>query len=88
MQVYDALAEFFSLMVNIMKIRILAALIVASTIAAPAFAGTDAPALTRAQLRAELVQLQATGYNLFGCDDASYPVEACGQIALGVSKVV
>ena len=40
-----------------MKIRILAAFIVASAIAAPAFAGTDAPALTRAQVRAELVQL-------------------------------
>ncbi len=37
-----------------MKIRILAAFIVASAIAAPAFAGTDAPALTRAQVRAEL----------------------------------
>ncbi|MGA7812275.1 DUF4148 domain-containing protein, partial [Caballeronia sp.] len=46
-----------------MKIRILAAFIVASAIAAPAFAGTDAPALTRAQVRAELVQLQAAGYD-------------------------
>ncbi|SKC90375.1 protein of unknown function [Burkholderia sp. CF099] len=58
-----------------MKIRILAALIVASAIAAPAFAGTDAPALTRAQVRAELVQLQAAGYNQSRGEDANYPVE-------------
>src|SRR5260370_37308640 len=58
-----------------MKIRILAALIVASAIAAPAFAGTDAPALTRAQVRAELVQLRAAGYDQSRGEDANYPVE-------------
>jgi hypothetical protein len=58
-----------------MKIRILAALIVASAIAAPAFAGADAPALTRAQVRAELVQLQAAGYDQSRGEDANYPVE-------------
>jgi hypothetical protein len=62
-------------MENIMKIRILAAFIVASAIAAPAFAGTDAPALTRAQVRAELVQLQAAGYDQSRGADASYPVQ-------------
>jgi hypothetical protein len=75
MKAFDALAKFFSSMENIMKIRILAALIVASAIAAPAFAGTDAPALTRAQVRAELVQLQAAGYNQSRGEDANYPVE-------------
>ncbi|NPT44176.1 DUF4148 domain-containing protein [Paraburkholderia sp. 1N] len=58
-----------------MKVRILAALIVASAIAAPAFAGTDAPALTRAQVRAELVQLQEAGYDQSRGEDANYPVE-------------
>lgn len=72
MKASGALAKLFSSMEKIMKIRILAALIVASAIAAPAIAGTDAPALTRAQVRAELVQLQAAGY---GGDDANYPVE-------------
>ncbi|RQM44203.1 DUF4148 domain-containing protein [Paraburkholderia bannensis] len=58
-----------------MKIRFFAALIVASAIAAPAFAGADAPALTRAQVRAELVQLQAAGYDQSRGEDANYPVE-------------
>ena len=58
-----------------MKIRILAAFIVASAIAAPAFAGTDAPALTRALVRAELVLLQAAGYDQSRGEDASYPVQ-------------
>ncbi|MEI7297373.1 DUF4148 domain-containing protein [Paraburkholderia tropica] len=58
-----------------MKIRLFAALIVASAIAAPAFAGADAPALTRAQVRAELVQLQAAGYGHSRGEDANYPVE-------------
>src|SRR5262245_14227530 len=62
-------------MEKIMKIRMLAALFVASAIAAPAFAGTDAPALTRAQVRAELVQLQAAGYDQSRGEDANYPVE-------------
>ncbi|MFM0433763.1 DUF4148 domain-containing protein [Paraburkholderia aspalathi] len=58
-----------------MKIRILAALIVLGAIAAPAFAGTDASALTRAQVRAELAQLQAAGYNPSRGEDANYPVD-------------
>src|SRR5260370_42303022 len=69
------LAKLFSSMEKIMKIRILAALIVASAIAAPAFAGTDAPALTRAQVHAELVQLQAAGYDQSRGEDANCPVE-------------
>src|ERR1700730_15261270 len=75
MKALGALAKLFSSMEKIMKIRILAALIVASAIAAPAFAGTDAPALTRAQVRAELVQLQAAGYGQSRGEDANYPVE-------------
>jgi hypothetical protein len=75
MKALGALAKLFSSMEKIMKIRILAALIVASAIAAPAFAGTDAPALTRAQVRAELVQLQAAGYDQSRGEDANYPVE-------------
>ena len=59
-----------------MKIRILAALVVAGALlSAPAFAATDAPALTRAQVRAELAQLQAAGYNQSRGEDANYPVD-------------
>src|SRR5258705_11732314 len=75
MKASGAIAKLFSSMEKIMKIRILAALIVASAIAAPAFAGTDAPALTRAQVHAELVQLQAAGYDQSRGEDANYPVE-------------
>ncbi len=57
-----------------MKIRILAALVVASAIAAPALADTDALTLTRAQVRAELTQLQAAGYDQSRGEDTSYPV--------------
>ena len=58
-----------------MKIRILAALVVAGALSAPAFAATDAPALTRAQVRAELVQLQAAGYNQSRGEDINYPAD-------------
>lgn len=57
-----------------MKIRILS-LIVASAIAVPAFAGTNAPVLTRAQVRAELQQLRAAGYDQSHGQDTNYPVE-------------
>ena len=75
MRASGAFAMLFYSMEKIMKIRILAALIVASAIAAPAFAGTDASALSRAQVRAELGQLQAAGYNQSRGEDANYPVE-------------
>ncbi|RKP46518.1 DUF4148 domain-containing protein [Trinickia fusca] len=57
-----------------MKTRILS-LIVASAMAVPAFAGTNAPALTRAQVYAELQQLRAAGYDQSHGQDTNYPVE-------------
>jgi hypothetical protein len=58
-----------------MKSRILAALFVVGTIASPVFAGTDAPTLTRAQVRAELAQLREVGYDQSRGDDPTYPAE-------------
>jgi len=56
------------------KICILA-LIVASTIAASAYAGTGTSSLNRAQVHAELVQLRAAGYVTSGGNDTNYPTE-------------
>ncbi|WP_126284014.1 DUF4148 domain-containing protein [Burkholderia stagnalis] len=58
-----------------MKSRILAVLVVAGTLAAPALAHADAPALTRAQVRAELAQFRAAGYDPSRGEDANYPTE-------------
>lgn len=58
-----------------MKSRFLAALIIAGAVASPVFAGTDAPALTRAQVRAELAQLRAAGYDQSRGEDPNYPAD-------------
>jgi hypothetical protein len=58
-----------------MKSRFLAALVIAGAVASPVFADTDAPALTRAQVRAELAQLRAAGYDQSRGEDANYPTE-------------
>ncbi|HHL4082281.1 MULTISPECIES: DUF4148 domain-containing protein [Burkholderia] len=56
-----------------MKTQLIAALLVAvsSAVAAPAFA--NEAAVTRAQVRAELAQLQQAGYPLNRATDATYP---------------
>ncbi|CAG2272626.1 MULTISPECIES: DUF4148 domain-containing protein [Burkholderia] len=56
-----------------MKTQLIAALLVAvsSAVAAPAFA--NEAAVTRAQVRAELAQLQHVGYPLNRATDATYP---------------
>ncbi|MDN7589981.1 DUF4148 domain-containing protein [Burkholderia seminalis] len=56
-----------------MKAQLIAALLVAvsATVAAPAFANETA--VTRAQVRAELAQLQQAGYPLNRASDATYP---------------
>ncbi|WP_436406868.1 DUF4148 domain-containing protein [Burkholderia metallica] len=56
-----------------MKTRLIAALLVAvsATVAAPAF--SSEAAVTRAQVRAELAQLQQAGYPLNRATDATYP---------------
>ncbi|RQH08998.1 DUF4148 domain-containing protein [Paraburkholderia dinghuensis] len=48
-----------------------------STIAAPAlsFAQSNAAPITRAQVRAELIQLEEAGYNIAGGEDANYPTD-------------
>jgi hypothetical protein len=68
-----------------MNIKMIAALTVASAIAAPAFAAdydseqasaatTTQPAgMTRAQVRAELVQIEQAGYNPAHGEDVHYP---------------
>jgi hypothetical protein len=50
--------------------------VVAAVLAAPiaSFAQSNAP-LTRAQVRAELVQLEKAGYNQASRNDATYPAE-------------
>ena len=50
------------------------AVVVAAALAAPVavFAQSNAP-VTRAQVRAELVQLEEAGYNPAAADDATYP---------------
>jgi uncharacterized protein YgbK (DUF1537 family) len=68
-----------------MNTKIIAAFVLATVIAAPAFADNDtyypdqpvaaaaqAAGLTRAQVRAELVQLEKAGYNA-ASDDTQYP---------------
>lgn len=52
------------------------AAVVAAVLAAPiaSFAQSNAP-LTRAQVRAELVQLEKAGYNQASRNDATYPAE-------------
>ncbi|WP_044843512.1 DUF4148 domain-containing protein [Burkholderia sp. USM B20] len=56
-----------------MKTQLIAALLVAvsAAVAAPAFASEAV--VTRAQVRAELVQLERTGYPLNRASDATYP---------------
>ncbi|WP_322083186.1 DUF4148 domain-containing protein [Burkholderia sp. BCC1972] len=56
-----------------MKTQLIAALLVAvsATVAAPAFASETT--VTRAQVRAELAQLQQAGYPLNRATDATYP---------------
>lgn len=54
-----------------MKTRLIAALLVAASAAAPAFANPST--VTRAQVRAELVQLEKTGYAVNRASDATYP---------------
>lgn len=58
-----------------MKTQLIAALLVAvsAAVAAPAFANESA--LTRAQVRAELVQLEAAGYAPGRANDPHYPVD-------------
>lgn len=58
-----------------MKTQLIAAFLVAvsAAVAAPAFA--NASALTRAQVRAELVQLEAAGYAPGRANDPHYPVD-------------
>ncbi|WP_233868436.1 DUF4148 domain-containing protein [Paraburkholderia adhaesiva] len=48
-----------------------------STIAAPAlsFAQSNTAPITRAQVRAELIQLEQAGYNIAGGEDANYPTD-------------
>lgn len=56
-----------------MNTRLIAALLVAvsASVAAPAFSSEST--VTRAQVRAELAQLQQTGYPLNRATDATYP---------------
>ncbi|WP_027784476.1 MULTISPECIES: DUF4148 domain-containing protein [Burkholderia] len=56
-----------------MKTQLIAALLVAvsAAVAAPAFANEST--VTRAQVRAELAQLQQAGYPLNRATDATYP---------------
>ncbi|VWC36151.1 membrane protein [Burkholderia lata] len=56
-----------------MNTRLIAALLVAvsATVAAPAFSSEST--VTRAQVRAELAQLQRAGYPLNRATDATYP---------------
>ena len=56
-----------------MKAQLIAALLVAvsAAVAAPAFANETT--VTRAQVRAELAQLQQAGYQLNRATDATYP---------------
>src|SRR5215475_13477192 len=63
---------------NMMKIRFATPLIAATAFALSAWAGTaanvaQAGELTRAQVRAELAQLRATGYDQSVGEDAHYP---------------
>ena len=52
------------------------AVVVAAALAAPVavFAQSNAP-VTRAQVRAELVQLEKAGYNPAAADDTTYPAD-------------
>ncbi|WP_175969975.1 DUF4148 domain-containing protein [Burkholderia sp. BCC0322] len=56
-----------------MNIRLIAAVLaaVSATVAAPAFSSEST--VTRAQVRAELAQLQQAGYPLNRATDATYP---------------
>ncbi|MEM5342156.1 DUF4148 domain-containing protein [Paraburkholderia azotifigens] len=58
-----------------MKSRFLTALVIAATVASPVFAGTDTSGLTRAQVRDELAQLRAVGYDQSRGEDVNYPTE-------------
>ncbi|OAJ55361.1 hypothetical protein A6V36_35190 [Paraburkholderia ginsengiterrae] len=52
------------------------AVVVAAALAAPVavFAQSNAP-VTRAQVRAELIQLEKAGYNPAAADDTTYPAD-------------
>ncbi|AOK55296.1 hypothetical protein WT15_08515 [Burkholderia stagnalis] len=58
-----------------MKSRMLAALVVAGALAAPAVAHADAQVLSRAHVRAELARLRAAGYDPSRGEDARYPTD-------------
>ncbi|MFB9124396.1 DUF4148 domain-containing protein [Paraburkholderia dipogonis] len=57
-----------------MKSLIQATIVASSLAASIAFAQTNAPK-TRAEVRAELVQLEKSGYNPAARDDATYPAD-------------
>ena len=56
-----------------MKSRFLAALVIATSVTSPVFAGTEG--LTRAQVHAELAQLRAVGYDQSRGEDPTYPAK-------------
>ena len=58
-----------------MNTRIVAAFLLATAITTPAFADASAQpgGLTRAQVRAELVQFEKAGYQAGGGEDTNYP---------------
>ncbi len=61
-----------------MKKRFIPVLVAATTLAAALAAGTanaQAGTLTRAQVRAEIVQLHEAGYNVGRGEDNSYPTQ-------------
>jgi hypothetical protein len=51
------------------------AVVILSALAAPSFASAQEAGLTRAQVRAELVQLEKAGYNPSSSDHATYPAQ-------------
>jgi type II secretory pathway pseudopilin PulG len=64
--------------------------LVLGTLAAPAlsFAQSNAAPLTRAQVRAELTQLEQAGYNISAGEDANYPASiqaAEAKVAAGAN---
>ena len=70
--------------------RLIGFAIVLGTLAAPAlsFAQSNAAPITRAQVRAELVQLEQAGYNISAGEDANYPASlqaAEARVAAGAN---
>ncbi|WP_250453745.1 DUF4148 domain-containing protein [Caballeronia sp. ATUFL_M2_KS44] len=57
---------------TIAKVVVSVAVVIAPTFV---FAQTDSAPVTRAQVRAELVQLERAGYSAASGDNASYPVD-------------